>query len=190
MVSLFQRLRRAGANVMMPEYVGYGLGSGAPDEQGCYATADAAWQHLRSRPDVDADKVVAMGASLGGAVAIDLAARARPGPAGLMTILAFTSIPDMARVLAPGVPIGAFIRHRFDSVSKMPAVTCPVLLCHSTGDRLVPYAMADRLAANTRAPVTRLMIEGADHRSAELLQGGGEAIFGALDEFLGRLGGR
>ena len=67
--------RRLGANVMIPDYVGYGLSGGSPSEAGCYATADTAYEHLKGRKDVDPGKIVAAGWSMGGGVAVDLAAR-------------------------------------------------------------------------------------------------------------------
>lgn len=185
MEHLFAALRRIGVNVMIPEYVGYGLSSGDASESGCYATADAAYVHLRSRHDVDPSKVVVCGASLGGAVAVDLAAREKV--AGLITLITFTSMADMARVVQPTVPIWRFIRHAFASESKMPRVTCPALIIHSTGDALVPYSMADRLAAACGGPVSRLKIEGAGHSSVEMLEGGGGAIFDAMTAFVSRI---
>jgi pimeloyl-ACP methyl ester carboxylesterase len=182
---LFDRLRRLGVNVMIPEYVGYGLSSGDANEAGCYATADAAYQHLCCRDDIDSRKVVVAGASLGGAVAIDLASRA-PAICGLITLITFTSMPDMARVLQPNVPIWRFIRHKFDSESKMPRVKCPTLIIHSTGDELVPHSMADRLSRACGGAVTRLKIEGAGHSSVEMLEGGGGVIHAAMSEFLAR----
>ena len=183
---LFESLRRVGVNVMVPEYLGYGLSGGDACEAGCYATADAAYQHLLSRSDVDASRIVTAGASLGGAVAIDLASR-QQGIAGLITLITFTSMSDMARVVQPSVPIWRFIRHRFESESKMPRVRCPALLIHSTGDALVPYTMVDRLAAACRGPVSRLKVEGAGHSSVEMLEGGGGAIYDAITAFLGRV---
>jgi fermentation-respiration switch protein FrsA (DUF1100 family) len=183
---LFDSLRGIGVNVMIPEYVGYGMSSGDAGEAGCYATADAAYAHLLSRPDVNPAKVVASGASLGGAVAIDLASR-RPDVAGLITLITFTSMQDMAKVVQPAVPIWRFIRHKFESEQKIPRVTCPTLVIHSTGDALVPYTMADRLAAACRGPVSRLKIEGAGHSSVEMLEGGGGLIYEAMTDFLGTL---
>ena len=183
---LFDALRRIGVNVMVPEYVGYGLSTGDACEAGCYATADAAWRHLLSRGDVDPSRIVAAGASLGGAVAIDLASR-EPRVAGLITLITFSSMPDMARVVQPSMPIWRFIRHKFESEAKMPRVACPTLIIHSTGDALVPYAMADRLAAACGGPVSRLKIEGAGHSSVEMLEGGGGAIYDAMTAFLAKV---
>ena len=187
-IHIVERLRRSGANVLVPEYLGYGLSEGKACEAACYDTADAVWRHVTRRKDIDQTKIVVSGASLGGAVAIDLAARAPV--AGLITLVTFTSIPDVARHTHPHVPIWWFIRHRFESVRKMPSVICPTLIAHSTGDRLIPYEMADRLAAAAGGPVERLVIDGANHKSTEMLEVGGEAIFQAIDRFLSRVAER
>ena len=179
---IFHRIRALGANALVPEYEGYGLSEGSPSEAGCYRTADAAWRHLQQRTDIDRSRIVAAGVSLGGAVAVDLAARTPL--AGLITLVTFTSMPDMARHLFPDVPIWRHIRHPFHSERKIARVTCPMLIGHSTGDRLVPYEMADRLADAAAGPVRRLKIDGAGHKATEMLEVGGDRIFAAVGEFL------
>ena len=77
----FDRYRRLGVNVLIPDYLGYGLSSGKASETGCYQTADACYDHLLKRDDVDPRKIVIVGRSLGGAVAIDLAAPPERGGA-------------------------------------------------------------------------------------------------------------
>ena len=42
----FERFRRLGVNVLIPEYVGYGMSGGKPSERGCRGTADAAYEYL------------------------------------------------------------------------------------------------------------------------------------------------
>ena len=113
----FDRFRRLGANVLIPEYVGYGMSGGQPSEAGCQATADAAYDHLQRRGDVDPRPIVAVGWSLGGAVAIDLASR-RP-VAGLVAFSTFTSMVEMARTEFPVPPHSLLLRHRFDSLTKI-----------------------------------------------------------------------
>ena len=178
----FDELRRAGANVLIPDYVGFGLSDGRPSERGCYAAADAALAYLRQRVNGSRTPIVVAGASLGGAVAIDLASRA-PGVDGLFTIITFSSIADVARLHFKAMPT-KLIRHRFESERKMARVTCPALLAHSTGDELIPYAMCDRLAAACAGPVTRLRIDGAGHRTSEILAAGEHLIRRAVGEFL------
>ena len=66
---------------------GAGMSDGQASEAGCYATADAACEHLLDRPEVDGRRIIAAGWSLGSGVAIDLASR-RP-VAGLATHLLY-----------------------------------------------------------------------------------------------------
>ncbi|MDR3632820.1 MAG: alpha/beta hydrolase [Isosphaeraceae bacterium] len=176
----FQRLRRLGFNVLIPEYAGYGMSGGSAGESGCIATADAAYDHLLTRKDVDPARIVAAGWSLGGAVAIDLAAR-RP-VAGLVSFCTFTSLPDMARRDFPFLPARLLLRHRFDNASKIARVTCPILLGHGRRDELIPFAMSDRLAALARSPVTRLTIDDAGHN--DFYDAGGQRVFEAVRRFV------
>ena len=56
-------------------YRGYGGSSGRPSERGLKLDAEAALRHVVARPDVDTTTIVLFGRSLGGAVAIHLAAK-------------------------------------------------------------------------------------------------------------------
>ena len=54
-------------------YRGYGPSQGTPSEHGLKLDAAAALEHLSTRTDCDAGRVVVYGRSLGGAVALALA---------------------------------------------------------------------------------------------------------------------
>jgi pimeloyl-ACP methyl ester carboxylesterase len=176
-VPIVQLLSRLGVNVLAPEYLGYGLSEGKPSEAGCYATADAAYDYLRDRSET----IFVGGCSLGGAVAIDLAAR-QP-VAGLATIVTFTSMADMVRLFYPYLPMRLILKYRFDNLTKIQRVKCPVLIGHSTGDRLIPYSMADRLAAAAKTPVSRLTIADAEHNPTSMIEMAGEQILNTMAQF-------
>jgi fermentation-respiration switch protein FrsA (DUF1100 family) len=172
----YDYLRRLGVNVLVPEYVGYGMSSGAAGEAGCYATADAAYDYLLGRPDVDPGRIFAMGESLGGAVAIDLASR-RP-LAGLATFSTFTSLREVAWRRYPLVPTDLLLRSRFDSRAKLARVRCPVLLGHGTGDLVVPASMCDLLGRAAFSPAALVRIPGAGHNN--VFEIGGDQVTPAL----------
>ncbi len=182
----FRELRHLGFNVMIPEYVGYGMSSGQAGEAGCFATADAAFDHLLTRKDIDTTRIVAAGWSLGGAVAIDLASR-RP-VAGLIAFSTFTSMVDMAHRNYPFLPARLLLQHKFESLAKMPRVACPILLGHGRDDKLIPYAMSDRLARAAQTPVTRLAIPDAGHNDFYMV--GGSQIYPAIQRFVDSLPAR
>lgn len=157
----FDRFRKLGTNMLIAEYVGYGLSEGAPGEIGCYETADAAYEHLLTRDDIDPKLIIAAGRSIGGAVAIDLAARRQV--AGLVAFCTFTRMGAMVRRQFPFVPTMLLLRHKFDSLGDIGRVKCPILLGHGAEDRFVPPWMSKSLAEAAKASVTTFFVPGANH---------------------------
>jgi pimeloyl-ACP methyl ester carboxylesterase len=185
----FNAFRHMGANVIIPEYAGYGMSDGEAGETGCYAAADAAYEHLLTRSDIDPSKIIISGWSLGGAVAIDLASR-KPA-AGLATFSTFTSMAGMGHSLYPFLPafaISGILHHHFESASKIPQVHCPILIGHGTADRMIPFAMSDQLAAAATGTVTRLSVDGAGHE--DFFSHDGAKVSAAFAEFVGTCCGK
>ena len=71
---------RVGVAVLVFDYRGYGKSEGNPDEAGVLADARAARAWLADKAGVAENQIVLMGESLGGAVAVDLAADGGAGP--------------------------------------------------------------------------------------------------------------
>lgn len=180
---VFDRFRRLGVNVLVPDYAGYGMSGGSAGERPCYQTADACYDHLMGRKDVDPKRVVVAGRSLGGAVAIDLAAR--HAVAGLVAFSTFTRMSEMASRRYPFVPASLLLRHRFDSIDKIARVTCPILLGHGDSDGFVPADMCMTLAAAATAPVTAFMVAGAGHN--DFYDVGSRQVLDELRTFLARV---
>ena len=175
----FDRFRRLGLNVLIPDYVGYGMSGGSPSEKGCQATADAAYDYLVSTRKLDSKTIISAGWSLGGAVAIDLASRRQVG--GLIAFSTFTSGVEMARRMLPFVPVSLLLRHRFESVQKIAKVHCPVLIGHGGRDPVIPFAMGKKLAAAASGPVSTLWIDQAEHN--DFFEVGGRRIDEAITRF-------
>ncbi len=180
---IFQIIRKLGVNVIIPDFEGYGMSGGKPSEKGCYAAANAAYDYLLSRGDVNPKKIVAMGWSLGGAAAIDLASR-RP-VMGIVTISAFTNLADMARQIVRWFPTSFILKYRFDNVRKLAGIDCPILIVHGTEDELVPFAMAPKLAAAAKGNVQRYNVQGAGHN--DVFEVGGEELGKRVEEFISGL---
>jgi fermentation-respiration switch protein FrsA (DUF1100 family) len=176
---IFDEFRGRGFNVIIPDYEGYGMSEGNPSETGCYATADAVYDYLLTRPEVRRDRIVVVGWSLGGAVAIDLASR-KP-IAGVATLSAFTNMKDMAHKTIPWLPTSLLLRHHFDNIDKIRALHVPLFLAHGTADTIVPPEMCDRLASAAGAPVTLVHVQGADH---DIFDIGGEQLFDQIQQFI------
>ena len=174
----FDRFRRLGFNVLIPDYLGYGLSAGKASEMGCRETAETAYQALVAR-GFPPSRIIAGGWSLGGAVAIDLASRRQVG--GLIAFSTFTSTHDMALNIMP-IPMPRwFFTHKFESQSKIATITCPILLGHGRLDRLVPFPMFERLAASAKGPLSTLVIDDAEHN--DFFDVGGPRIDEAIRKF-------
>lgn len=143
--------RRLGLNVMIPEYLGYGLSEGTASEAGFYATADAALAHLQSRSDVDPHKIIVGGWSIGSGVAIDLAHRVPL--AGLAAFSAFTSMGELVHKFYPIPGLGLALKHRFENLRKIRDIRCPTLIGHGEDDLLIPISMSGQLAEAAGGPV-------------------------------------
>ena len=176
----FERFRRLGLNVIIPDYLGYGMSGGSASEGGCQATSEAVYDYLVATRGIKPSQIVAAGWSLGGAVAVDLASR-KP-VAGLIIFSAFTSGGDMGRRLMPFFPVSLLLRHRFDSLHKIQQIECPILVGHGRRDRIVPFDMGQRLAAAAKGPVTTLWIDEADHNDFYLV--GDDRINEAVAKFI------
>jgi len=174
-----QHLRHLGVNLMIPEYLGYGMSEGQASEAGCYATADAAYAHLLARKDIDPKRIIICGWSLGSGVAVDLAAR-QP-VAGLAVFGAFTSLPECGQRLFPFLPVGLILQYRFESERKMSSVKCPVFLAHGANDKQISCDMSHRLAAVARTPTTLVIVPDAGHN--DIFQKGDGGLLYKLQVF-------
>jgi fermentation-respiration switch protein FrsA (DUF1100 family) len=181
-VELLERLHRGlGTNLFIFDYSGYGLSRGRPSEQATSEDARAALAYLRARPDVDAERIVYYGKSLGAAVAVDLASE--EPPYRLIVQSAFTSIADMARLHYPFLPIGPFLRTRYATADRIGRVRAPVLIIHGDADEVVPVAHARRLYEAAAEPKRLAIVAGAMHN--DVITVGGQRYLDLLREFIG-----
>jgi uncharacterized protein len=169
-----------GCNILVPEYVGYGMATGKPSEKSFYETADAAYDHLMQRPEIDKQKILSAGWSIGAAVATDLASR-RP-VSGLITFSAFTSMPDIGSILAPYLPVRAICKHDFDNAKKFPTIQCPILCIHGAVDSMIPPEMTKTLAKSVN--IEPIFIPGASHN--DLFEIGESTFVPLLANFIHR----
>ncbi len=171
-----EELRDFGFSVLAIDYRGFGKSDGdVPTEKSVYEDAHAAWRWLAMREPDPARRFI-YGHSLGGAVAIDLAASLRPvegaatpmpAAAGLIVESSFTTLEDMGKSLTyPWLPIGLLLSQKFDSMSKMAKVKMPVLIVHGAADHLVPSRFSEALFRAAPGPKKLLLIDGATHNNS------------------------
>lgn len=172
-LGLAAALLRTGASVLLFDYRGYGRSEGRPSEEGTYRDAQACHRWLRDK-GFAADRILAFGESLGGAVATELACRETVG--GLVLQSTFTSIPDLGSELMPWLPVRWLGTIRYDTRSKLPGLKVPVLLLHSRTDDLIGFHHAERNFAAARDPKQLVELEGGHNDSVYDQPRFGEAL--------------
>jgi uncharacterized protein len=166
---LANALAAAGFSVLLFDYRGYGENSGSPSEAGLAADARAAQAYVAERPGVDSARIVYFGESLGSGVAVRLATERRP--MALVLRSPFSSLPEVAQHHYGWLPVRWLLRDRFDSLSRIDSVNCPVLVIAGDSDTIVPTTQSVRLYEHARDPKRLLVIEHADHNDEVLLNG-------------------
>lgn len=171
------------ADVLLYDYRGYGRSEGAPDEEGTYRDARAAWAYLTQERDLPPERILIFGESLGSAVALQLALD-RPARA-LVLESPFTSAADMASELFPFLPMRHLIRTRYDNLGKVGALRIPLLILHGDRDEIVPFEHGQRLYAAAPQPKRFYPIPGAAHNTTYLV--GGQPFWATIREFIEQL---
>ncbi|KAL7677842.1 hypothetical protein ACOME3_004075 [Neoechinorhynchus agilis] len=183
------------ADVLMIDYRGFGLSSGTPTELGVYLDAQAGFDYLvarrASRPDLTKQKLLVMGTSLGGAIALHLVSQEDNSALTEAAIIenCFTSVQDLTRIYSPdwaksvidllGTPT---MSPMFDLKEKVSSVICPLLYLVGRRDKVVPYGMTMTLMAlsmnSRRKQVTEF--EDGDHNDLPTFSNYCESILNFL----------
>ena len=175
------------AHIFIFDYRGYGNSAGRPSERGFYRDARAAWRYLLTRPDIDPQRIILYGRSLGTAAAVELAANPPDGPPPYAIILysPLTSLGDMARAVHPRLPLHWLAGGQFNSLARIGGVSRPLLIIHSPADEIIPVEQGYRLFAAAQEPKQFLIPDAAGHNDA--LDLSDTALGQGLIAFLNRL---
>lgn len=161
-VDQVRRFHDMGFNVLIFDYRGYGTSTGKPTEKGTYYDAMAVWQYLTAEKKIEPRKIVIFGQSLGGGIASWLAEQVHPGALILESTL--TSALDMGRRMFPYLPVRLFCTFKYDSLSRVGRIRCPMIVAHSIDDMTVPFEHGQRLFKAANEPKMFVEMRG-DHNS-------------------------
>lgn len=160
-------LARAGFNVLTLDYRGYGASDGdVPYEAALYEDTAVALEEFKRRAP-DASKRILHGHSMGGAVAIDLAAKRPREFIAAFIESTFTSMLDMSTLnpLYRALPVDTLLTERFESARKIGGLKLPVLFIHGTHDARIPPAMSQQLFGLAAQPKSMILVPGATHNN-------------------------
>ncbi len=139
-VPSFSNLVEQGFAVLIVEYPGYGRANGKPNYDSIKHTKLMAYDAVTSRENIDGERVVAYGRSLGGAAAALLAENRRT--AALVLESTFSSLPKL--VSEKGFP-SFLLKDRFDNETIVKNLDIPILIYHGTADTIIPFSHAETL---------------------------------------------
>lgn len=163
-----------GFNVFLIDYRGYGASAGSPSLAGAQRDIDAAMQTLLARSDIDRNRIVVYGQSLGGALAGYNVAYStyRDHVRALVVESAFSSYAGITREkLAASWLTWPFqwlasltVDENFSPLPAMKLVSpIPLLVIHGDQDAIVPVHHGQRLYDAALEPKQLWVIPGAGH---------------------------
>jgi len=153
----------AGWSLLLVNFRGYGESEGKPGEKELLEDGLLIHDYAKGRSEVNSERIVAMGRSLGSGVAVYLAAH-RP-LRGVILVSPYDSIVEVAKRHYPFLPVSLMLRHRFDSIALAPRIEAPLLCLVATGDRVIPAAHSRALFEAWRGSKMWHEVPHADHDS-------------------------
>lgn len=147
-IAEMERLSQLNADIFLIDYRGYGDNSGVPSEKNIARDARSIWNHLAENEGISPDRILLLGESLGGGVAVRLAhdlLQEEIEPGGMFLKTTFSSLVDVAQTHYPWVPCSLLMTERYPSDQKIGELTCPISILHGVQDEIVPIELALRL---------------------------------------------
>ncbi|MCK5146123.1 alpha/beta hydrolase [bacterium] len=152
-----------GFSVVAYDYSGYGTSQGSPSEETAYTNIRAVYEFIIHSLHRCPEEIILYGRSIGCGPTVDLASRERVG--GIVLESAFTSAFRML------TKISVFPFDKFDSLRKIPSVSCPILVIHGKQDETIQLWHGQRLYEHIRSPKMRLWVEHAHHNDVLWIAG-------------------
>lgn len=159
-------LYRAGFDVFIYDYRGFGKSTGRSSQDGLYADASAALRYVLGRTDVDSSVIVHYGYSLGGVPAL-YSASVLHKPHALITEAIFMSGETLMQSgTLLNIPGDFLLEGAFNNAQYMRDRTCPVLILHGTDDTFIDIEQNGQALYDIAArPRTFIRVNGAGHNN-------------------------
>jgi fermentation-respiration switch protein FrsA (DUF1100 family) len=151
----FESFRDNGFSVFAYDYHGYGANDGKPTEKNSYQDIEAAYLYMVNNLKIPSDRIVVLGRSVGSGMAVHLACREK-----VAALILESPFVSAFKVLTK-IPLLPF--DKFNNLSKIKYVHCPVLIIHGTEDDIIPLWHGKKLFEAANPPKYNFWVEGAGH---------------------------
>jgi abhydrolase domain-containing protein 17 len=174
---LFESFHDNGFSVFAYDYHGYGANNGKPSEKNSYQDIEAAYLYMVNNLKIPSDRIVVLGRSVGSGPATHLACHEK-----VAALILESPFVSAFRVLTK-IPLLPF--DKFNNISKIKYVHCPVLVIHGTDDNIIPLWHGEKLFKAANQPKYNFWVEGAGHN--DLTFKAGDNYWRAIKNFVGTI---
>lgn len=130
-------------NVVAFDFRGYGMTAGSANELDILADAVSVGRWVQNNQSLKGTKVVALGRSLGGAIAIEIATKLKTD--GLILDRTFSSAVDVAAAHYPIFPVRYAMQNQFQSARRIRGFEGALLQMHGDLDEVIPIKFGRKL---------------------------------------------
>lgn len=166
-------LIKAGFQVMVFDYEGYGKSEGKPSQEKVLDDGIQAVHYCKNREDVKGTKLILFGQSLGGHLSCVVAAKEQANLDALVVEAAFTGHERMAVYVggqhsAPKWLAKMLVPSKYNAIDYIDKVMIPKLIIHSTEDETCPFFMGKELYEKAIEPKSFWEIKGGHIQASHL----------------------
>ena len=155
----------SGYSLLLMNYRGYGLSEGSPNEIILCRDADLIYEEMVKRGEIDKEKIIVMGRSIGSGLAVHIADKKKV--CGVVLITPYDSLVSVAQKKIRIAPVSLILRNRFESIRKAPTIKVPLLVLAARNDQVIPPCHTENLAEQWGGKVDIKILDGADHNTIQ-----------------------
>ena len=167
---------KAGYEVWMEDYPGFGKSTGELTEENLYAQAIEVKRMADAK--FSADSIIIYGKSFGTGIAAYVAANSKAKLLVLET--PYYSIPGLFETYAFIYPVQQMSTYKIPTYQYLEGVDFPVVIFHGTKDGVISYSCAARLKKELKPADKFITVPGADHQNINQQ----EMYYRAIDSLL------
>ena len=159
-----RHLPTEGYNVFLFDYRGYGQSGGTPSQQGLFDDGNAALDYVRTRSDVDKEKLLVFGQSLGGTNAIAVVGAGNK--AGVRAVAIESTFASYSKIGNDKIPFtgSLLLRNTYAAERYVAQIApIPILFLHGTADQVIAPKHSQILYVLAGEPKRLVLLEGGTH---------------------------
>lgn len=161
-ISSVETLQKAGFDVLVIDYQGFGISQGEVSHQNLVDDAESALTYLENKTNKKIP-IIILGRSIGGHLAVKIAHDHQSEIKAMVIEGAFTSHHAVAIAISPFwlQPFAAIlVKSKYKASTLIKEITIPKLIIHSTEDETIPYWMGVELYNKAAEPKEFWQIKG------------------------------